>query len=397
MEHIDILNFSKNLFQWLKNVREEFHQFPELGMEEFETSERIIKYLSQMGIKNIKKVAGTGIVAYISGSDPSITVALRADIDALPIEDMKVFSYSSKTKGLCHACGHDAHTTILLGVAKFFYDTGNPPPCNLRLIFQPAEETVGGAQPMISEGVLQGVDYIFGLHVDDTLESGMIGYKYGAMNASSDTLDITIKGKSCHGAYPSEGTDAILIASDLILSLQSVVSRNIDARESGVITIGTISGGTQGNIIADNVHMRGTLRTLNPKVRRDMLERIGNMVVTLPLAFGGEGKFVREEGYTSLINHDSAVDIVVENGKKILGENALYEKKVPNMGVEDFAYFLEKVPGAFFTLGTRNEAKGITAPAHNGMFDIDPDSLPLGVALQVSNIFSTHQKLKKKK
>ncbi|MGL5099523.1 MAG: M20 metallopeptidase family protein, partial [Fusobacteriaceae bacterium] len=244
---------------------------------------------------------------------------------------------------------------------------------------------------------LQDVDYIFGLHVDDSLDTGMIGYKYGAMNASSDTLDITIKGKSCHGAYPSGGTDAILIASDLILSLQSVVSRNIDARESGVITIGTINGGTQGNIVADKVHMKGTLRTLNPKIRKEMLERIANMVITLPLAFGGEGKFIREEGYTSLINHDLAVDIVIENVRKILGDNALYEKKVPNMGVEDFAYYLEKVPGAFFTLGTRNEAKGITAPAHNGMFDIDPDALPLGVALQVANVFSTYQKLKEKK
>lgn len=394
MEHIDILNFSKKLLPWLKEIREDFHQFPELGLGEFRTSEKIIHHLSDMGVKNIKKIAGTGIMAEISGKDKNVTVALRADMDALPIEDGKNLSYSSQIKGVCHACGHDAHTTILLGVAKFFHDRDLVPPCNIRLLFQPAEETVGGAQPMIHEGALDGVDYIFGLHVDDSLDTGMIGYRYGAMNASSDTLDITIKGKSCHGAYPSGGTDAIVIASSLILSLQSIVSRNIDARESGVITIGTIQGGTQGNIVADRVHMRGTLRTLNPKVRREMLDRIGNMVVTLPLAFGGEGKFIREEGYTALINHDSAVDIVIENGKKILGENSLYEKKVPNMGVEDFAYFLEKIPGAFFTLGIRNESKGIVASAHNGMFDVDSDALPLGVALQVANIFSTYEKLR---
>lgn len=394
MEHIDILNFSKKISPWLKEVREDFHQFPELGLEEFRTSEKVINYLSEMGIKNIEKMAGTGVVASILGKDSNLTIGLRADMDALPIQDKKDLPYSSKIKGVCHACGHDAHTTILLGVAKFFHEQKLTPPCNLKLIFQPAEETVGGAQPMIQEGVLDGVDYIFGLHVDETLECGMIGYKYGAMNASSDTLDITITGKSCHGAYPSDGVDAIVIASNLILSLQSIVSRNIDARESGVITIGTMSGGTQGNIVADKVHMRGTLRTLNPKIRREMLEKIANMVITLPLAFGGEGKFVREEGYTALINHDSAVDIIIENGKKLLGESSLYEKKVPNMGVEDFAYFLEKVPGAFFTLGTKNRSKAITAPAHNGMFDIDSDALPLGVALQVANIFSAFEKLK---
>lgn len=392
---MDIANIKKLVEdekQWLIDVRRDFHSHPELGQQEFRTMNKICEYLDEMGISYKKEIFKTGVIAEIEGENRDYTIALRADIDALPIEDRKTCDYSSKNQGVCHACGHDAHTTIALGVARYFAKNKIVPPCNLRFFFQPAEETVGGAKPMIKEGALENVDCVLGLHVDEYLPTGEIGIKYGAMNASSDTLKINIHGKSCHGAYPSDGVDAILVASHVMIALQSIVSRNCDARDSAVVTIGTINGGTQGNIIADKVQLVGTLRTLNPEVRTMALRRIKEMVTNIPKGFGGSGEFIREEGYTALINHDKEVDIIKENATKLLGEDKIYEKKVANMGVEDFAYFIENTPGAFFTLGVKNQSKGIDSPAHNGLFDIDEDALPIGVEMQIMNIYSAYNK-----
>ncbi|MGL5051114.1 MAG: M20 metallopeptidase family protein, partial [Fusobacteriaceae bacterium] len=240
---------------------------------------------------------------------------------------------------------------------------------------------------------LEGVDFIYGIHISEEISAGQIMIKYGSMNASSDTLIIKVKGKSCHGAYPSDGVDAIVIASNLIVALQSVVSRNIDSRESAVVTIGKISGGTAGNIVADCVELRGTLRTLNPETRTKALDKIRTLVETLPLAFGGVGEFIREESYTSLINHDLALDIVKANGIALLGESNVIESKVSKMGVEDFAYFVEKVPGAMFNVGSKNIEKNIVAPAHNGAFDVDESSLAIGVAMEILNLYSTYEKI----
>lgn len=242
---------------------------------------------------------------------------------------------------------------------------------------------------MIDDGALNEVQSIYGLHVDETIDVGKIGIKYGPMNASSDTLKIKIKGESCHGAYPSRGIDALLIASHVIIALQSIVSRNLDAREAGVITIGTINGGTAGNIIANEIELKGTLRTLDPEVRTRMKNRIKEIVTTLPIAFGGKGEINIEPGYTALINHDKSVDIIKKSATEIFGEDSICEKKLANMGVEDFAYFIENTEGAFFTLGIRNPEKKITAQAHNGNFDIDEDAIINGVMVQILNIYNS--------
>lgn len=391
MEIIKLKNEVEKYKKWLIEVRRDFHKHPELGQQEFRTMDKISNYLENMRIEYKNKIFNTGVIAEITGKDKNYTVALRADMDALPIVDKKKKSYSSVYSGKCHACGHDAHMSIALGVIKYFSDNKIIPPCNIRVLFQPAEETVGGAKPMIEQGALKDVDAIFGLHIDENLNTGKIGIKYGAMNASSDSLKIEICGKSCHGAYPSRGVDAILIASHIIIALQSIVSRGIDARESGVITIGTIDGGTQGNIIADKVKIVGTLRTLNEKTRNSMLEQIERIVRDIPKTFGGSGRFLREEGYIALINHNKEVDIIKENAVKLLGLDAVYEKKQSNMGVEDFSYFVENTAGAFFTLGAKNILKGIDAPAHNGLFDVDEDALVIGVLMQIMNIYSSYK------
>ena len=372
--------------EWVRNIRRDFHEYPELGMEEYRTQAKIIEYLKEMGIE-YKIAATTGVVGIIRGKKAGKTVGLRADIDALPMDDKKEVPYKSKVCGKTHSCGHDAHAAILLGAAKVLNSMKDNIEGNIKLFFQPAEETVGGALPMIEEGVLEDpyVDGIFGLHVDNGFQTGEVGIKYGQMKAASDMIKIIIHGKNSHGAYPQDGVDAIAIAGQVIVSLQTIVSRNIDPRCSAVVTIGTINGGYAGNIIADRVEMKGIVRTLNKEDREEVLHRIKNIVQDIPHAMGGKGELIRTESYTALINEDNMVDIVRKNGVEILGKENIYEIPYPSYGVEDFAYFAEARPSAFFQLGSGNKEKGIVSSGHTSYFDIDEDCLVKGILLQVKN------------
>lgn len=378
---------------WLIETRRDLHKIPELDFQLPRTIAYVTHILDELGIKYRVGVGKSGIVADIEGQNKDKTIALRADMDALPILECSSKGYKSTIDGQMHACGHDVHTAILLGVGKALSENREGLPCNVRLIFQPAEETSGGALPMIEDGCLEGVDAIYGLHVDPTIECGVVGIKYGAYCASSTDVKIEIEGKSCHGAYPSQGVDAIVTACSIITSLQSIISRNIDSRDSAVLSLGKINGGDKENIVAQRVVASGTLRTLSNDVKVRAKERIKEMVENSAKAYGAVGKVSYADGYSALVNHDEYVDIVKANAKELLGEKGVYEKKLANMGVEDFAYYVEKVPGAFFNLGVGNISKSIVAPLHNDKFDIDEDSLELGVKLQVLNIFSTYKKL----
>ena len=391
----DILECIEKNSNFFIDIRRELHQYPELGFELPKTTEIIEKYLNEFGIEYRNKIGVSGIIADIKGKDQTITIGLRADMDALPIEEKTGTSYCSKNSGNMHACGHDAHTAILLGVAKILSSKKEFLPCNVRLIFQPAEETTGGAAPMIEDKALDGVDCIFGLHVDEDLECGKIGIKYGAVNASSTDVKIEVAGKSCHGAYPSDGVDAIVTMAAIIMGIQTVISRNTDAREAVVINLGKISGGTKENIVPQNVLCTGTMRILSEDVKAKTKSRLKDMVEYTAKAYGGSGKITFKDSYIALINNDEFVDIVKENTISLLGMKNLEVKKLANMGVEDFAYYVDKIPGAFFTLGTRNEKKGIVHPAHNDKFDIDEDALKIGVEMQILNIFAAYKKLKK--
>lgn len=387
-------NIEKNN-QWFINTRRELHKIPELDFELPKTVAYVTSLLDEMGLTYKTGVGKSGIVVDIEGKNKDITIALRADMDALPILECGNKEYSSTISGHMHACGHDVHTAILLGVAKTISENRDSLPCNVRLLFQPAEETTGGALPMIEDGCLEGVDAIFGLHVDPTIECGVIGIKYGAYCASSTDVIIEVEGKSCHGAYPSQGIDAIVATCGIVTNLQSVISRNIDSRDSAVLSFGKIIGGEKENIVAQNVRVSGTLRTLSPEIKNKVKERVKEMVEFTAKGYRATGKVTYRDSYTALINHDEYIDIVKENGKELLGDSGIYVKTLANMGVEDFAYFVEKVPGAFFNLGVGNKKKGITAPLHNDKFDIDEDSLKIGVALQIFNILSAYDKLNK--
>ncbi len=388
MEYNDIIGEIDQIVDWLIHVRRDFHMHPELSTEEFHTKQKIKAFLKEMGIPFREFEQHNGIEALIEGGLEGKTVALRADMDALPITDIKEVPYKSRELGKMHACGHDAHMTVQLGAAKILKKNSHLLKGNVKLIFQPAEETVGGAKPMIADGVLENpvVDMIFGLHVSPDINSGSIGVRYGQMNASSDAVKMTLQGKSSHGAYPHEGVDAIVMAGYAITALQTIVSRNTDPREGAVVTLGVIKGGELANIIADKVELTGTIRTLEEKLRTQTLERIQQLMKGISESMGGECEVELQEGYPTLINHKEAVDIVKENGIKLLGVERVFILDKASMGVEDFAYFLQQVPGAFFRLGSGNPEKNASYPGHNNRFDVDENCLAIGVKLQVMNV-----------
>ena len=329
----------------------------------------------------------------IKGKHKGKTIGIRGDIDALPIHEKNDVPYSSVTPGVMHACGHDAHAAIVLGIAKIIKEMADSEGSingNVKLLFQPAEETIGGAERMIQEGCMEApnVDYVLGLHVQPYLDSGKVELKHGKLNAATDSINIALKGKASHGAYPDEGIDAIVMAGYVITALQSIVSRNTSPINSVVVSLGKISGGVKDNIIADEVIITGTLRTLDDETRQFTKDKISNIVNNTAMAFGGEGLTTFYEGYKSLINDNEVVDIIKENAEKLLGKENVEFKEFPSLGAEDFSYFLDVAKGAFFHLGCGNSAKGITSPLHSEHFDIDEECLKVGVMLQVENIMT---------
>ena len=386
----EILTRAQDIKDWIVNIRRDFHMNPELSTEEFRTGDKIVEYLEDLGIEYETGIADTGVLGIIRGKQEGKTVALRADIDALPIQDKKDAPYRSTIDGKMHACGHDAHTAILLGTAKILKSMENNLCGNVKLFFQPAEESVGGAERMIEDGVMENpkVDAIFGLHVSPEIEVGKIGIKYGQTNAYTDGVEIIVHGKGCHAARPQEGIDAIVIAGQIIIALQSIVSRNVDPINSAVVTIGAISGGTRGNIIADRVELKGTIRTLDFDTRASVIKRIKGITTQIAEAMGGRAECIINEGYIALVNTDEIVDIARDSGEGVLGVDNVTILKSPRLGGEDFAYFAKAAPAAFYRLGCGNIEKGIVHGAHSCRFDIDEDCLVYGTALQVQNVLS---------
>ncbi len=377
----------------LISIRRELHKNPELGGHEFKTMDRICSCLDSWGIEYEKGVAETGVVAIVRGKNKKenpICIGIRADMDALPISEETNIDFRSLNEGVMHACGHDAHTTVALGTAKIIKSIENELKGDVKFFFQPAEETTGGAERMIQAGCLKNpdVEYVFGLHVDPRMETGKISIKYGKMMASSDEVKIKIKGKSTHGAHPDMGIDPVVAASNIVVALQSVVSRNISPLNSAVLTIGSIHGGTKGNIIPDEVEMTGILRTLDPDTRAFIKKRISEVVEDTARAFGGEGILQIRESYGALINNDAAVNFIRETAERVLGKENVVILDFPDMGTEDFSYFTKNTKGCFFNLGCRNEKIDAVYPIHSSKFMLDEACLEIGVKLQVENILS---------
>ncbi len=368
----------------LVQIRREFHENPELDFELYNTSERIKKFLINEKIE-FYTCAKTGVVANIYGESKESsgkTIAIRCDMDALPMEEKTTKPYSSKIIGKMHSCGHDAHMTMVLGAAKLLNRHRSELKGNVKLIFEPAEETTGGAKVMIEEGALEHppVDAIIGCHVDESLEAGTIGVKSGVAYAASNPFTITIYGKGSHGASPHKGVDPIIIASQVINALQTLVSREISPVSPGVVTIGTINGGTAANIIPDKVTITGIIRTMNLEDREHMKTRLKELVNLQVQSLRGTCEITIDESYPCLYNNDNMYNLFTESTWELLGKNNVIILNEPTMGVESFAYFSLKVPAMFYQLGCGNIEKGIIHPIHNSLFDIDEKCLQVGVA-----------------
>lgn len=379
-----ILELAQNMSEELVDMRRTLHQKPELAYCEFETSKLVQRRLDELGIEYKANVAKTGVVGIIRGKKgDGKTVLLRADMDALPIQEQNDVPYRSQIDGCMHACGHDSHTTMLLGAAKLLKQLENEFCGNVKLMFQPAEEGTGGAEPMIEEGLLEEprVDAAFGLHVEPSYECGTVAVKGGALMASPDGFEVTVKGKGGHGAYPHNTIDPLLTAVKIIEGLQSINSRNIDATTPAVVSVCAISGGEFYNVIPDTVTFSGTTRAFDSETRKELFDRIEQISNGICAAMGATCECKFDYLYPPLVNDDAMAELVKASAAAVIGKNNVLELKKPFMGGEDFAYLANNVPAAFFYLGCRNEQKGCTSPWHSATFNIDEDCLPVGSAV----------------
>ncbi len=363
-------------------IRRCIHENPELGMEENETSKLVAKELEKLGLEVETGVANTGVVGLLRGKEEGKTILLRADMDALPITEKTGLEFSSKNDGKMHACGHDVHTSILLGVAKVLTEMKDEIKGNVKFVFQPAEEMnpTGGARYMIEEGVLENpkVDAAFALHVWGE-KVGTVAVRRGTMMAQSDRLFITVKGKASHASQPQNGDDAILAAAQILVALQSIISRNVDPMESAVITVGTIKGGTRYNVLCDEVVLEGSVRTFNEKVAEMMPGKITNLAQNIAEAMGCSAEVEYVKGYSMTSNNEELADIAIESFKDILGEENVIIPEHPASGSEDFSEFTKSVPSVFYWLGLESDKNIGKTTLHNPNLVVDEDCIPVGI------------------
>jgi amidohydrolase len=358
-------------------LRRAIHQNPEQGFKEFKTAALVRSRLKAWGVDH-KSMCGTGTVALIKGSRPGPTMLIRADMDALPLQELNKVSYCSRTKGIMHACGHDGHTAMALLAAKLLQKRRTSFRGNVKIMFQPAEEGPGGAGPMISEGLLKGVDAAFAIHMWNDLPTGRVGVRSGPVFASSDEFRITVVGRGGHGAAPHQTIDPVAAAAQIITACQNIVSRKVDPTKSAVVTFGQIHGGTRHNIIPDTVEMTGTVRAFEEPVRKQMQREIPKVAGGVASALGAKIEFHYRVGYPPTVNEESMTDLVRDSVREAAGTAAAVEQDI-SMGAEDMSLVLQEVPGCYFFLGSMNPRKGLVHPHHSAHFDFDEEALPLGV------------------
>lgn len=366
----------------LISLRRHLHRHPELSKGEINTAAFVEKYLKDLGLQ-VRRVANTGVVGLLAGSRPGKTVGLRADMDALPIQELNQTDYCSLNPGVMHACGHDVHTAALLGCARLLSTRREELAGSVKFFFQPNEEVDGGAADMVAEGVMEnpGVDAVFGAHVNPSIPAGMIGITYGQSYAAADTFDVVVKGLGSHGAEPHKGVDAIVVAAQIVNALQTIVSRQIDPLDSAVITVGVFRGGTQRNIVANEAFFSGIIRTLNPDTRKKAKDRLAALIQGMAKLYGAEAQVDLRTGYPGVFNDAEMTDLVKNSAAELLGPSRLLELKKPTLGTEDFGIFLQQVPGCFYQIGVQNLEQRPEHPLHSGYFDVDEDCLPTAAAM----------------
>ncbi len=364
-------------------LRRDLHQHPELAFEEVRTSGIVVQRLRTMGLEVQTGIAKTGVVGLLRGgaSKPGAkTIAIRADMDALPIHELNEIDYRSTVDGKMHACGHDGHTSILLAVADILNKRRAELAGNVKFVFQPAEESIGGAAPMIKEGAMQEVDGIIGLHLISDYPLGRVGVRSGTTFASADRFILTVKGKGGHAAMPEASIDPIVIAAYIVTALQTVISRETSPFAPAVITVGRIQAGTAFNIIPETAEMQGTIRAFRAEHRQKLVRRIGEIATGIATAMGGTCLVEVIDGCPPCVNDSGMTEVVHKAAVATVGEKDVDDsEEVMGTGSDDMACFLEAVPGCYFIVGTNNEEKGANYPHHHPRFNIDEDALPIGV------------------
>ena len=376
----DLYTEAGQIAPWMIETRRALHRIPETGFQEFKTQAYLIRQLEAMSIPCATE--RTWIVAEIKGGGPGPTVALRADMDALPLTEPEGCPFRSTHEGWMHACGHDMHMAIQLAAARLLSAKKSALKGNVRLLFQPAEETVGGAAPMVAAGVLEGVDAVYGLHVQPYMSVGQIDTRPGCLNGSTDEVHIVVRGASGHAARPHLCVDAIVCAAQLITTLQTVVSRSASPLLPAVLSLGTIHGGDALNVVCDRVEIRGTLRTADPELRAHLKARIRAICDGVAAACGAKTELEIVTGYAALMNTPAEAERVMRLGKALLGPESASYREAPSMGGEDFSFFVEQVPGVFWHLGCAPSQPA--PPLHSRDFTPDERCLPIGAALQAA-------------
>lgn len=374
-----IKDLAENLAPRLIEIRRHIHSHPELSGEEYQTAAYVAGVLSSCGISVTENIGKTGVIGELKGGgSDKRTLAIRTDMDALPIYEATKLEFASRTPGIMHACGHDVHTTVGLGTAMILTQLGESLPGNLRFLFQPAEEIAKGASWMVQDGAMKDIDAIFGLHVFPSIPAGSIGIRYGALTAAADNLEIIIQGESGHGARPHEAIDAIWIAAQVVTSLQQAISRTQNPLRPVVLTIGQISGGRAPNVIADRVTMTGTVRSLHPETYATLPEWIENIVINVCQAYGATYQFSYVRGVPSVQNDSTLTHILEEASREAWGSDRVQIISEPSLGAEDFSVYLEHAAGSMFRLGVGSDKKH-NYPLHHPQFEIDESAITTGV------------------
>ncbi|MCP2033377.1 amidohydrolase [Planomicrobium sp. HSC-17F08] len=361
-------------------IRRKLHSEPELSWEEYQTSQFVFDYLTEIGIES-RKTEPTGVIGTLKGGKEGKTVALRADMDALSVEELNIdLPYKSATLGKMHACGHDAHTSMLLAAAKALVGVKEQLPGSVRFIFQPAEEVATGAKAMVEQGAVEGVDNVFGIHIWSQIPSHSVACNPGPSFASADIFKVHFKGRGGHGAIPQNSIDAAIIASSFVMNVQSVVSRTIDPQQPAVVTVGKMVVGTRFNIIAENAEIEGTVRCFDAETRDHIEKQLKVYADNTAEIFGGTATVEYIRGTQAVINGEESSELVRQVAAEAFGKNVVYDEK-PTMGGEDFSFYLDQVPGSFALVGSGNAEKDTQWAHHHGKFNVDEEAMATGAEL----------------
>jgi amidohydrolase len=377
----------------VRPIRRDIHTHPEVGYKEKRTSALITEFLKELGLEVRTGIARTGVVGVLRSGRKGPTIALRADMDALPIQEETGLAHASVNDGVMHACGHDGHTAILLGTANALVQMKKHLVGNVIFMFQPAEEGGAGGKRMCEEGCLDDpkADLVFALHCRPQEPLGHIGLKAGIGSSQSDMFKMTVLGRDCHGSRPDMGTDPIVIAARVVDGLQSIVSREVAPFDIAVITVGTFHGGTASNQIPDKVELSGTVRTFNPEVREKVKKAMRRVLTNTTKAHGASYKMRFYDGYPPVINDPGAVELIRQVGEKLLGKDSIQTYEYPSMGAEDYAYYLHRIPGAMFQLGLAAKDCDDPHKLHANRFDFNDDALQYGIAMMAGVVFAGQQ------